>query len=122
MRRGRAEECRSELVSDDHPMSLAGDLKIKGAFGPGVSVASVKNSILVKARRDVIVQAAVEVFFEKGYHVSRVLDVAKARNISAVMKKSLALQLQQRPRLEKNWMLYFAQQSKSFSNTASILL
>ena len=82
MRRGRAEECRSELVSDDHPMSLAGDLKIKGAFGPGVSVASVKNSILVKARRDVIVQAAVEVFFEKGYHVSRVLDVAKAAGVS----------------------------------------
>jgi AcrR family transcriptional regulator len=63
-------------------MSLAGDPKTKGAFGPGVSSANVKNSILVKARRVAIVQAAVKVFFEKGYHVSRVLDVAKAAGVS----------------------------------------
>jgi AcrR family transcriptional regulator len=79
---GRAEECCGALGSDDDAMSLAGDLKTKRAFGPGVSSASVKNSILVKARRDAIVQAAVEVFFEKGYHVSRVLDVAKAAGVS----------------------------------------
>jgi AcrR family transcriptional regulator len=63
-------------------MNLAGDLKIRGTFGPGVSDASVKSSILVKARRKAIVQAAVEVFFEKGYHVSRIVDVAEAAGVS----------------------------------------
>jgi AcrR family transcriptional regulator len=63
-------------------MRHLGDLKTKGAFGPGVSDASVKNSILVKARRSAILQAAVEVFFEKGYHVSRIVDVAEAAGVS----------------------------------------
>ena len=36
----------------------------------------------MKARRKAIVQAAVEVFFEKGYHVSRIVDVAEAAGVS----------------------------------------
>jgi AcrR family transcriptional regulator len=82
MRDGEAlRYCALQGRSELH-MSLLGDLKTKGTFGPGVSDASVKNSILVKARRSAIVQAAVEVFFEKGYHVSRIVDVADAAGVS----------------------------------------
>jgi TetR/AcrR family transcriptional regulator, cholesterol catabolism regulator len=43
---------------------------------------SVKNPILVRERRLALVNAAVEVFFAKGYHASRVADVAEAAGIS----------------------------------------
>lgn len=63
-------------------MTLAGNLKSKRAYGPGVSEPSVKNAILAEARRAAIVKAAVDVFYKKGYHVSRVLDVAQAAGVS----------------------------------------
>ncbi len=43
---------------------------------------SIKNPILLRERRLALVQAAVEVFFAKGYHASRVADVAEAAGIS----------------------------------------
>jgi AcrR family transcriptional regulator len=63
-------------------MSHASDLGSKRAFGPGISGPSVKNAILAEGRRRAIVKAAVDVFYEKGYHVSRILDVAKAAGVS----------------------------------------
>jgi AcrR family transcriptional regulator len=46
------------------------------------SGATVKNAILVRARREVLVRAAVQVFYEKGYHRSRIVDVANAASVS----------------------------------------
>jgi len=43
---------------------------------------SVKNPILVRERRRALIDAAVEVFFAKGYHACRVADVAEAAGIS----------------------------------------
>jgi AcrR family transcriptional regulator len=43
---------------------------------------NVKNPILVRERRAALVQAAVEVFFRRGYHACRVADVAEAAGIS----------------------------------------
>jgi len=43
---------------------------------------SIKNPILLRERRLALVKAAVEVFFAKGYHASRVADVAEAAGIS----------------------------------------
>jgi AcrR family transcriptional regulator len=43
---------------------------------------SVKNPILVRERRRALIDAAVEVFFAKGYHGCRVADVAEAAGIS----------------------------------------
>jgi AcrR family transcriptional regulator len=44
--------------------------------------ASVKSAVLVQARREALVQAAIEVFFDKGFHQSRVIDVANAAGVS----------------------------------------
>jgi AcrR family transcriptional regulator len=44
--------------------------------------ATVKNPILVRERRRALVNAAVEVFFAKGYHGCRVADVAELAGIS----------------------------------------
>jgi AcrR family transcriptional regulator len=44
--------------------------------------ATVKNPILVRERRRALIDAAVEVFFAKGYHGCRVADVAELANIS----------------------------------------
>jgi AcrR family transcriptional regulator len=63
-------------------MSPASDLKSRRAFGPGISGPTVKNAILAEGRRRAIVKAAVDVFYEKGYHVSRILDVAQAAGVS----------------------------------------
>jgi AcrR family transcriptional regulator len=63
-------------------MSLVGDLKAKRAYGPGIPGPSVKNALLADGRRRAIVKAAVDVFYEKGYHVSRILDVAQAAGVS----------------------------------------
>jgi AcrR family transcriptional regulator len=63
-------------------MSLLGEPRPKTDFRSSLLDATVKNSILVEARRKAIVEAAVEVFFDKGYHVSRILDVAKAAGVS----------------------------------------
>lgn len=43
---------------------------------------TVKNPILVRERRRALIDAAVEVFFAKGYHACRVADVAEAAGIS----------------------------------------
>jgi AcrR family transcriptional regulator len=43
---------------------------------------SVKNPILVRERRLALVRAAVEVFFDKGFHGCRVADIAQAAGIS----------------------------------------
>jgi AcrR family transcriptional regulator len=43
---------------------------------------SVKNPILVRERRAALVRAAIDVFSAKGYHASRVADVAQAAGIS----------------------------------------
>jgi AcrR family transcriptional regulator len=43
---------------------------------------NVKNPILVRERRAALIRAAVEVFYAKGYHASRVADVAAAAGIS----------------------------------------
>jgi AcrR family transcriptional regulator len=43
---------------------------------------NVKNPILVRERRLALIQAAVDVFCEKGYHACRVADVAQAAGIS----------------------------------------
>ena len=43
---------------------------------------NVKNPILVRERRLALVQAAVEVFYKKGFHACRVADVAEAAGIS----------------------------------------
>jgi AcrR family transcriptional regulator len=44
--------------------------------------ASVKNVVLVQARREALVRAAVDVFCDKGYHLSRIIDVANAAGVS----------------------------------------
>lgn len=44
--------------------------------------ATVKNAILVRARREALVRAAIQVFYEKGYHRSRIADVADAAGVS----------------------------------------
>ena len=46
------------------------------------STATVKNPILVRERRRALINAAVEVFFAKGYHGCRVADVAELAGIS----------------------------------------
>lgn len=46
------------------------------------SGASVKNVVLVQARREALVRAAVDVFCDKGYHLSRIIDVANAAGVS----------------------------------------
>jgi AcrR family transcriptional regulator len=43
---------------------------------------SIKNPILVRERRAALVRAAIDVFSAKGYHASRVADVAQAAGIS----------------------------------------
>ena len=43
---------------------------------------SVKNPILVRERRRALIDAAVRIFFNKGYHACRVADVAEAAGIS----------------------------------------
>lgn len=48
----------------------------------GSAGASVKNIVLVQARREALVRAAVEMFCERGYHLSRVIDVANAAGVS----------------------------------------
>lgn len=44
--------------------------------------ATVKNPILVRERRRALINAAVEVFFAKGYHACRVADVAELAGIA----------------------------------------
>jgi AcrR family transcriptional regulator len=44
--------------------------------------ASVKSAVLVQARREALVRAAIDVFCEKGFHQSRVIDVANAAGVS----------------------------------------
>lgn len=44
--------------------------------------AAVKNQILVRERRAALIRAAIEVFAAKGYHASRVSDVAGAAGMS----------------------------------------
>src|SRR5450631_2797776 len=46
------------------------------------SGANVKNPVLVQARREALVRAAVDVFCDKGYHPSRIIDVANAAGVS----------------------------------------
>jgi AcrR family transcriptional regulator len=46
------------------------------------SGASVKNAVLVHARREALVRAAVDLFCDKGYHLSRIIDVANAAGVS----------------------------------------
>jgi AcrR family transcriptional regulator len=43
---------------------------------------TIKNPILVRERRRALIDAAVKVFFAKGYHACRVADVAEAAGIS----------------------------------------
>lgn len=43
---------------------------------------AIKNPILVRERRSALIQAAIEVFSEKGYHASRVSDVAQRAGLS----------------------------------------
>jgi AcrR family transcriptional regulator len=42
----------------------------------------VKNPILLRARRAVIVEAAIEVFWRKGFHSTRISDIAKVAGLS----------------------------------------
>ena len=42
----------------------------------------VKNPILIQARRAVIVEAAIEVFWRKGFHSTRISDIAKVAGLS----------------------------------------
>ena len=42
----------------------------------------VKNPILLRERRAALVEAAIEVFFDRGYHACRVADVAEAAGLS----------------------------------------
>ncbi len=42
----------------------------------------VKNPILIQARRAVIVEAAIEVFWRKGFDATRISDIAKAAGLS----------------------------------------
>ena len=42
----------------------------------------VKNPILIRARRAVIVEAAIEVFWRKGFHSTRISDIAKVAGLS----------------------------------------
>jgi AcrR family transcriptional regulator len=63
-------------------MTFAGAPKPVGRRGAGISRPSVKNAILAEGRRKAIVEAAVGVFYKKGYHVSRIIDVAKAAGVS----------------------------------------
>jgi AcrR family transcriptional regulator len=44
--------------------------------------ASVKNVVLVQARREALVRAAIDVFCDKGYHLSRIIDIANAAGVS----------------------------------------
>lgn len=46
------------------------------------SGASVKNVVLVQARRGALVRAAVDLFCDKGYHLTRIIDVANAASVS----------------------------------------
>jgi AcrR family transcriptional regulator len=50
--------------------------------GSSVSGTNIQNIILVRARREALVRAAIDVFYEKGYHRSRVADVANAAGVS----------------------------------------
>jgi AcrR family transcriptional regulator len=50
--------------------------------GSAAAGASVKNAVLVQARREALVRAAVDMFCDKGYHLSRVIDVANAAGVS----------------------------------------
>jgi AcrR family transcriptional regulator len=43
---------------------------------------SVKSPVLIQARREALVRAAIDVFCEKGFHQSRVIDVANAAGVS----------------------------------------
>jgi AcrR family transcriptional regulator len=43
---------------------------------------NVKSTALIEARQKAILSAAVEIFFEKGYHVSRIIDIAAAAGVS----------------------------------------
>jgi TetR/AcrR family transcriptional regulator, cholesterol catabolism regulator len=49
---------------------------------PKVTDQGVKNPILLRERRAALVQAAVDVFYDKGFHACRVSDVAEAAGIS----------------------------------------
>lgn len=49
---------------------------------PQGPIATVKNPILVRERRRALINAAVEVFFAKGYHGCRVGDVAELAGIA----------------------------------------
>ncbi len=46
------------------------------------SGAIVKNAFLVQARREALVSAAVNMFCDKGYHLTRIIDVANAAGVS----------------------------------------
>lgn len=52
------------------------------AEGPVLAESSVRNPVRVRERRAALVKAAVDVFAEKGYHASRVADVAQAAGLS----------------------------------------
>ena len=43
---------------------------------------TVKNPILVRERRAALIRAAIDIFFEKGYHASSVTEIAKAAGVS----------------------------------------
>jgi AcrR family transcriptional regulator len=60
-----------------------GQSNAKGASATENQNASfVKNPILIRARRAVIVEAAIEVFWRKGFHSTRMSDIAKAAGLS----------------------------------------
>jgi AcrR family transcriptional regulator len=61
-----------------HPATSTEADRTAGAM----AAASVKSPALVQARREALVKAAVDVFYDKGFHLSRVIDVANAAGVS----------------------------------------
>ena len=71
---------RNRLLSHHSPPSDAPAETTR--LGAVLAESSVRNPVRVRERRAALVQAAVNVFAEKGYHASRVADVAKAAGLS----------------------------------------
>ena len=59
-----------------------GDVPVPAEIMVDLAESGVRNPVRVRERRAALVQAAVDVFADKGYHASRVADVAKAAGLS----------------------------------------